>query len=222
MNPSQAYVSVLETLSDALSVHPVRGPALCVAVDGRSGVGKTTFAQHLVETLKRQGRPAIGVSLDGFHHPRAHRYARGRYSAEGYYRDARDLDALIALCLRPLGEGGTGRFATASFDLERDMPLAPNWRDALSGQVVVMEGTFLFRPELDRYWDARVFLHAPKERARQRGMRRDAGLLGDEAEALYCQRYEGAYALYETEANPEDKADWRIDMTEFVSPHFMD
>jgi len=218
---SEAYCDVLESLCDHLQARPSPGPALRVAVDGRSGVGKTTFTRHLIQRLQDRSIAVVGVSVDGFHHPRARRYAHGRYSAEGYYKDARDLDAVIDLCLAPLGPGGSGRFAQASFDLERNEPIEPVWRQARPGQILIMEGTFLLRPELCSYWDAKVCLEASQEIARSRGMARDAHQLGDETEALYRQRYDGAYALYDAEAQPETQADWRIDMSDFHKPFFV-
>lgn len=123
------------------------------------------------------------------------------------------------MCLIPLGAGGTGRFAVASFDLEADKPVEPHWQQAESGQIVVVEGTFLLRPELNPHWDVRIHLQAAQEVARLRGVQRDQRLLGDEAEALYRQRYEGAYALYESESSAAiASADWRVDFTDLSAP----
>lgn len=60
--------------------HPIR-----IAIDGRTASGKTTLADELAALLQGQGRSVIRTSIDGFHRPRAERYARGRHSAEGYY-----------------------------------------------------------------------------------------------------------------------------------------
>jgi uridine kinase len=218
---SSGYLSCLQAIAQGLLLQHSTGPALRVAVDGRSGVGKSTFSAALVQTLIDQGRPACCVQLDDFHHPRAKRYARGRYSAEGYYRDARDLEALVTMCLAPLGPNGSGRYAAASFDLEKNEPIEPDWRSATPGEIVVVEGTFLLRPELNPHWDVRICLHAPQEVARQRGIGRDRALLGDESEALYRQRYDGAYTLYESECAPTQSADWQVDMTDFDAPALM-
>lgn len=216
MKFTSSYQACIRTIGEDLARQTSPGPALRVAVDGRSGVGKSTFSQALVTALVEMGRPAVCIQLDDFHHPRVRRYARGRYSAEGYYRDARDLEALIQLCLTPLGPGGTGRFSTASFDLEADKPVEPAWRQTAPEQIIVVEGTFLLRPELNAHWDFSVYLDAPAEVARERGMGRDLALLGDEAELLYRQRYEGAFSLYEAESSIAiSSADWRVDMTSF-------
>jgi uridine kinase len=66
----------------ARSGHPTR-----VAIDGVDGSGKTTLADELVEPIRRAGRDVIRASIDGFHDPRAVRYARGRDSPDGYLRE---------------------------------------------------------------------------------------------------------------------------------------
>jgi uridine kinase len=66
--------------------HPVR-----TAIDGVTAAGKSTFASELTAAVGARGRPAIHLTMDGFHHPRAHRHRRGRTSAEGYYEDAYGL-----------------------------------------------------------------------------------------------------------------------------------
>src|SRR5215469_16372168 len=95
-------LKVIDQLSDAIirltDSKPVR-----VAIDGRTASGKTTFADELAMSIKRHGRAVIRTSIDGFHRPKAERYARGRFSAEGYYFDARDLAAIRHLLLDPLG-----------------------------------------------------------------------------------------------------------------------
>src|ERR1700733_6322330 len=69
--------------------HPVR-----TAVDGVTASGKSTFAAELAVAVSARGRPAIHLTMDGFHHPRARRHRQGRMSAGGYYHDAYDFDAL--------------------------------------------------------------------------------------------------------------------------------
>src|ERR1700744_3144026 len=108
--------NVLVQLASALTAAKI-GHTLRVAIDGRSGAGKTTFAAELAETIIKIGRPVVRTSIDGFHRAKSERYARGRYSAEGYYYDARDLDAVRRLLLDPLGPNGDGWYRTESLNL---------------------------------------------------------------------------------------------------------
>ena len=49
-----------------------------VGIDGRSGSGKSTFADELAAHLGQRGRVVIRSTTDSFHRPREERLARGR------------------------------------------------------------------------------------------------------------------------------------------------
>lgn len=200
--------AVLQDLAARLAAISIGRPVR-IAIDGRSASGKTTLADELAVLLRVRGRPVIRTSIDGFHRPRAERYARGRDSAEGYYHDARDLDAVTALLLTPLGPGGDRLYRTSSFDLETDAPVeqAPQLADA--DAMVLVDGTFLQRPELRDGWDLVIFVKTSERAAEARGVQRDRALLGGEAAArrLYAQRYGPAYDLYVAACAPEATAD---------------
>ena len=201
---------ISDVVSEILAVqlsHPVR-----VAIDGRSGSGKTTFAEELAAELRRSGREVIRASVDGFHHPAAVRHRQGRLSANGYYEDARDHDAIRTLLLDPLGPGGSLRYAVQSFDLETDVPIAPVFQQASDNAILIMDGTFVQRPELRPAWDFVIFLDVAAEEARRRGIERDLTLLGgrENATRLYAQRYDPAFARYERECAPQEHANLMI------------
>src|SRR4051794_26529796 len=187
--------------------HPLR-----VAVDGITAAGKSTVARELVAAVTDRGRPAVHLSTDDFHHPRAHRYRQGRDSAAGYYQDGYDLDAFARLVLDPLGPDGKpgpdgepgpdgvrsyrARIHDTRTDLTIDEPPAIVPADA----VVVVDGSFLQRPELAGRWDEIVLVDTGFEAAARRGTRRDvaAGLFGSlaEVERAYRERYHAAGRLY--------------------------
>lgn len=189
-------------------------------MDGRTASGKTTLADELSKVIEQSGRPVIRTSIDGFHRPKAERYARGRYSAEGYYRDARDLDAIITLLLKPLARDGNRQYCTASFDLAGDVPLRPQFHIAEPHAVLVVDGTFLQRPELRAWWDFTVFVDVDESVAEQRGIARDAAHLRDEglATRLFAQRYRPAFSLYAAEVDPKADADAVFDNNDFNNP----
>jgi uridine kinase len=119
-----------------------------VAIDGRTASGKTTLADELSKILSVKGRNVIHTSIDGFYRPKIERYARGRFSAEGYYYDARDLQAINTLLLSPLGPDGDRCYRTASFDLDKDEPIEQRPHLTANNAILLMDGTFLQRPEL--------------------------------------------------------------------------
>jgi uridine kinase len=196
------------------------GRPIRIAVDGRTASGKTTLSDELAGGLRRQGRDVIRTSIDGFHRPKAERYARGRHSAEGYYDDARDLSAIVALLLVPLGPGGNRIYRTASFDLETDQPIEQQPLTASPDAILIVDGTFLQRPELRDGWDLTIFLQTSDGIAEQRGMVRDARLLGgsEAARRLYAERYSPACDLYERLCAPASIADVVIENDDVTHP----
>jgi uridine kinase len=173
--------------------HPTR-----VAVDGVTASGKSTLARELAQAASERGRPVIHVSTDGFHHPRARRHRQGRESARGYYEDAYDFAALARELLEPLGPAGDRRYRTSVIDLETDTATEERARTASEDAILVVDGTFLQRPEIRDLWDERIWVDTPLRIARQRGVERDADLLGgpEAAERLFAKRYHAAAQLY--------------------------
>lgn len=132
-----------------------------VGIDGVDGAGKTTFADALAGILADRGDEVIRASADDFHHTRAVRYRRGRHSPEGFFLDSFDLEQLRSRLLDPLGPGGDGRFVRAVHDVATDDPVDADVEVARDGQVLVLDGLFLHRPELREVWDVSVFLDVP-------------------------------------------------------------
>ena len=159
--------------------------------------------------LLAEDRDVIRTSIDGFHRPKAERYARGRHSPEGYYYDGRDLAAINTLLLSPLGPDGNREYRTASLDLLNDAPIEQTTMLASSEAILIVDGTFLQRPELAKNWDLTIFVETTRAISEQRGVARDTELLGgvDAARQLYATRYQPAYALYESICTPSASAD---------------
>ena len=217
-----SYAGTIEAVSAYLCSIPDGGP-LRVAVDGRTACGKSTFASALSACLAGCGRPVLQTTIDGFHNPKSVRYARGRLSPEGYYRDARDLAAIRRELLDPLGPGGNGIIRTGTFDLEADLPRLEEAVRVPADALLIVDGTFLSRPELAPGWDVHIFLRTSLPVARERGIFRDcqAGAARLQVEAMYDERYLPAFDLYLAEADPEARADVVIDLEDFSAPRIV-
>jgi uridine kinase len=188
--------------------HPTR-----VCIDGITGSGKTTLADELGVEVGALGRPVVRLTMDGYHHPRAHRHRQGRESAAGYYEDAYDFGAFATNVLEPLGPDGDRRYRAAVIDLPTDEPVDDPSVEVAPDTVLVVDGSFLQRAELRDQWDLCVYLDVDFAVARARGAARDAELLGSRrrAEHLFDVRYHAAARRYLAEVDPRARADVVID-----------
>lgn len=183
--------------------HPVR-----VAVDGITAAGKSTLARELADAVTANGRPGVHLSTDDFHHQRERRRRQGRLSADGYYEDAYDLDTFRDAVLVPLGPDGERRYRARHHDLDSDEILDEPLDEADPRAVVVVDGSFLQRPELAGHWDAVVWVETSFDAALARAIVRDQALFGgaDATREAYEQRYHAACRRYLREVRPAESA----------------
>jgi uridine kinase len=150
----------------------------------------------------------IRASIDDFLHPRAQRYARGEYSAEGCYYDTHDNDALIDYLLDPLSPSGHRRIRQAAYDHTTDTVLSPPPTTAPGNAVLIVDGVFLLRPELTARWDLRIFVStAPDKTVNRAALREGHRSSRTEIEHRWRNRYLPAQQLYVADANPIAQAD---------------
>ena len=176
------------------------------AIDGVDGSGKTTFADALAAVLAAgpHHRPAVRLSLDDFHHPRALRYRQGRRSAEGFRHDSYNVEQFRAYVLDPLKPAGAGCYRPAGHDLASDAVLDPPPVAAPPAAVVLVDGLFLHRAELAPHWDFSVFLDVPFSETAARMAVRD-GTPADPAHPE-MHRYVGGQRLYFADTDPARQA----------------
>jgi uridine kinase len=217
---SEAHASLLHRLAATIvALHPAR--IVRVAIDGVDGAGKTTLADALVSLVAEQGRPTIRASVDDFHHPRALRYARGRYSPAGYYLDSYDYDSFRKLLLDPLSRDGSHRYIARGFDLDNDRPFERDWQKAKPGAALIVDGIFLHRAGLRSHWDLSVFLKVDFKVSVPRGAQRGPALDPPDPAAPLNQRYVGGQMRYFSECSPEQRADIVIDYNDLRAPKIL-
>lgn len=195
------------------------GDRAIVAFDGPDAAGKTTLADAIARQISR---PALRVSIDDWHNPRAVRLRRGDESPVGYYMDSFDYDALVSNLLRPFREGAS-RVQTSRFDFRVDGPAAAEAEIDSTAAVLLLDGVFLLRPELCHRWNLSVYLHVPESVTLARAVVRDAEHLGgaEQVRRRYERRYLPSQALYREAASPLDKADFVIDNTDPLRPRVL-
>ena len=216
-------MSALQWLAGEIGRRKKTGRPLKVAIDGRCASGKTTLADALAPLVHAHGFEALRPSVDGFHHPRAHRYRQGEYSAAGYYEDAFDYGAIVAHLLKPLsGDEFPAACRHASHDVRTDV--AADASILVSSETVLLfDGVFLFRRELNAYWDFRILVHVDAKTSIARAVARDFDGTGaiETIRRKYEQRYEPAWLMYEALEEPVRKADVIVDNENVAQPRFV-
>jgi len=217
---SATHASLLARLAEAVtSLHQER--RICVAIDGVDGAGKTTLADALAPLVFAGGREVVRASVDDFHHPRSLRYARGRYSPDGFYLDSYDYDAFRRLLLEPFSPHGSGRYVAKRFALDRDEPCDLEPQQARPSAALIVDGIFLHRPELRSCWDLSIFLKVDFDVSLPRGAARDKNFDVIEPNSPSHQRYVGGQKRYLAECSPEQRADVVIGYNDLQTPEIL-
>lgn len=185
---------------------------MAVGIDGLTASGKTSFGHELAERVAQAGRPVLRASLDDFKKPWRDRHLFDRESGEGYYRNAFDYQRVRSLLLEPFGRDGSAPCALCAIDpltqIDHSSELTPAEDDA----VLIVDGVFAFRPEINQYWDFRIWLEVSEEVSARRGTERDND------ETVHRDRYLPAERIYLTEVNPLRFVDLVIDNSTFERP----
>ena len=207
-------------LSEAILGYQKDLPIL-VGIDGVDASGKTTLANKLADRLEESNRQIIRASIDGFHNPEAIRYRKGRDSPNGYYQDSFNHHLIIDKLLKPLSSGDL-KYKEVVFDYRIDDEVNVPSKKADKDAILIMDGIFLFRPELLNYWDIKIFLDVSFDVTLQRAIKRakDQETLDSEQDIvdIYNRRYIPGQRLYFQEATPQEKADILIDNTNYENP----
>lgn len=211
----QNIKEIIDRILTLKLTHPIR-----VGVSGITASGKTTFANELAEEIKKRGLPVTRASIDDFHNPRVIRYTQGKESARGYYEDAHDYTAFKERLLKPLGPNGNLQYETISHNLITDIPVYNTPIFAQPNMVLIVDGTFLLKKNIEYLFDYKIFVDTNFEIARKRGAKRETEAFGsyEEAEKMFLNRYHAACKMYIEEHNPKDCADVVFRNSDLANP----
>lgn len=204
MNRKQCIKEIANHILMLNLTHPTR-----VGVSGITASGKTTFANELAEEIKKRGLPVTCASIDDFHNSKVIRYTQGKESARGYYEDAHDYTAFKERLLKPLGPNGNLQYETISHNLKTDIPVHNEPLMAQPNMVLIVDGTFLLKKDVEYLFDYKIFVDTDFEIARKRGAKRETEAFGsyEEAEKMFLNRYHSTCKMYIDEHNPKSCAD---------------
>ena len=219
---SGSRTSLIGDVADKISqLSPRR---LRIAIDGRTGAGKTSFGHELAAALRKLGRSTLRASLDDFKHPWRDARERGydRVTGEGYYRNAYDFRSAVDLLLVPAGPDGRGEVVLCAHDPLTGVDHRATFVTAPDDAVLIVDSVFALRPEYDSYWDFRIWLEVEPEVAVARGIGRDLDAEGiDEATRVRRDRYGPAEEIYIAEVRPISKSDLIIDNNDYSRPKIL-
>lgn len=186
-----------------------------VAVDGVDGSGKTWFADELADVLRARGRRVVRASIDDFHHPRDYRHRTGR-TPETVWRRHFDYRALRRELLDPWLDGAGASYLPAWHDVATDEHVELDRADVPADGVLLVDGVFAQRRELERAWDLVVWLEVPFEVSVSRMAARDGTV--DDVEDPDQRRYVDAQRIYLETCAPQAAADLVVDNTDLERP----
>jgi uridine kinase len=175
-----------------------------VGISGIDCAGKSTLARRLAADLREAGETVVLVGGDDFNRPRSERST--------YPFEDRDYGfaygELIQELLEPARAGKHVATRLRVKDWERDV-----WdeRDFVvePGAIVLVEGVFLFTPELLPLLDFKVWLEISFDDALARALERDADAMGgpDGVRERYATRYFPGQRLHLERDHPREEAD---------------
>jgi len=190
---------------------------LVVGINGVDTSGKTELTKKLSDYLQANGKKVQTVHTDDFHNPKKIRYD-GPDEAKNYYLKSFDYTKITTEILEPIKQNNCLQKTITHLNLQTDEFDLIKTYDIDQDTFVLFEGVFLFRPELVKFLDYKIFVHIPFEMMKQRAAIRDLPTQGQEVMRKYEQKYIPAQQKYIAEISPHLIADLVTDNTDWQNP----
>lgn len=175
-----------------------------IGIDGLGGAGKSTVSAQLSEALAAAGYDVLLIHMDDIIHERAVRYNDSIPEWQCYYdlqwRYEHFTEQAEKLCAGKPADMVLYDKDNDSFFTERLVPA--------ENTVLIAEGIFLQRPELEGVFDLMIYIDVPQEERLKRVLRRDTYIGGeDDIIKKYRNRYFPAEEYYTEKCRPLERAD---------------
>ena len=199
-----ALVSAIHCAKQAQPTH-----VLLVGISGIDGSGKSFIAQKLAAELESSGLPAALIGLDPWRTAPEIRFQNVN-SGEHFYRHAYRFDELYSQLIDPLKRDGD--ISLAANILERDGSSSTLHYKFEAVQVVLLEGIFLFKREMQTRFDLRVWIDCSFKTALKRALKRNQeGVSIEQLTHDYNKVYRPAQEFHLHRDNPVNTAHIRIE-----------
>lgn len=195
-------------------------PGCITGINGVDASGKTQFTTLLSKYLTQQGIRNTVICIDDFHNPAALR-RQGANAQQAYYQNAFDLARLVQQVLDPWKRTGCLRRRVSFLSLQSDRYDRALTLDLCPGDVMLLEGSLLFRPPVLPYLDTKIFLDVSFPEVLRRAARRDIPRFGPDILKTYREKYIPVQQRYFQEFSPKDKANLVIDNEDYQNPRIL-
>ena len=182
---------------------------IIIGIDGLGGAGKSTLANALSEHLQHTHH-VIVFHIDDFITPRNIRYNENYPEWECYYDLQWRYDYFVNDVLHPILETSCDHIEVELYDKENDTYYIEKYA-VKNPTIVIVEGVFLQRKELENIYDYMIYIDIPEEVRLERVLGRDT-YIGNDAQITekYVNRYFPAENYYIETCKPIDRADYVI------------
>lgn len=168
-----------------------------IAIDGRCGSGKSTFAKELCEALQ-----ADLIQMDDFFLQKAQRTAE-RYATPGENVDHERVAQVLTEWKKK------APFSYRKFDCTT-MSLGTEVQLPVVHEYLVVEGTYSFHRDLLPFYDYTVFFTISAEKQKHRILKRN----GEQGLKMFLEKWIPLEELYFTQKDPAKYADVIYDSDE--------
>ena len=141
-----------------LQSRPPEGP-MVVGITGVDASGKSVMTTLLAEELVRSGISVQVVRLDDFHLMRNERHVEGLSEPVQFYEHIFDFERLRNEILKPIRDEGNLETTLICLDVLENTWTVERQYLVNDGTVVLLEGVFLFRPDIAHFLDLIIYLH---------------------------------------------------------------
>lgn len=182
------------------------------------GSWKSIFAKELKLFFENNWKKVILASVDDFHNPKEIRYKKWKESPVGFYMDSYNYDLLKEKLLIPF-YNWKWNYKTKVFDLEKDILIDDFEYIIEENTVLILEWIFIFRKELVKYFDLKIFLDVSFQETLNRNIKREKDIIHiwDKEKIIekYKKRYMPWQKLYFKETDIKNISDIIIDNNDF-------
>lgn len=194
---------------------------MVVGVTGMDASGKSAMTAMLAGELIRSQLLVQIVQLDDFHRPRSERQQGVLPELDKYYENTFDFARLKKEILAPIRDEGHLDVSVTCLDLLTDTWSVDRHFVVKEDSIVLLDGLFLFRPEMSHFLDLIVFLDVAESTVLERANSRDVPVHGSEIMVKYQTKYLPAQRRYLEDFPPETNADVIIDNNDWSNPIVM-